>query len=125
MKNLFVTIALALFTSPSFGAGIKSAALDASQKNIVLDVVYGGGCGEHKFTLQMGMCLERYPVACFAQLVHTTNDHCEALIHTKVVIPLVEYGLTEAYYSGGTLTIRGDLDWKTNKPSEATVQLPK
>jgi hypothetical protein len=110
--------------SQSFSATVKSAKLDDAKKNILIDVMYGGGCGKHDFSLQVNSCMESYPVQCSAQLVHVTNDHCEALIHTTVVIPLAQYKLDTQYFKQGSLQILGDVDWQTNKASSAVVRLP-
>lgn len=125
MKNAFCFLFLFAFAAPAFSATVKSAKLDAANQNILIDVVYGGGCGQHQFSLKVGGCLESYPVQCTAVLEHKTNDMCEALIYETVVINLKQAGLNNPYYSEGWLTIQGDLDFTTNKLSEATVRLPK
>ncbi len=126
MKMLVLTAMVLMTAAPSFAAKIQSAKLDASGKNILLEVTYGGGCGKHEFSLRShGGCMESNPVQCTFQLIEKTDDYCEALISDTVVINLKEAGLTDRYYSRAYLTIAGDHDWKTKKPSEATVQLPK
>ncbi len=116
---------MVLCEAPSaFAAQVKSAKLDAQKKNILIDVTYGGGCGEHEFSLKMEGCAESMPVQCHADLIEKTDDGCLALISATVTISLKEYGLTESYYRNGSLTIYGDKDWQTNKLSSATVRLP-
>ncbi|NJM09747.1 MAG: hypothetical protein HC883_02295 [Bdellovibrionaceae bacterium] len=124
MKKAFVLVFVSFLASQSFGATVKSAKLDASKKNILIDVVYGGGCGKHDFSLEVGLCFESSPVSCTAELIHKTDDTCEALIGDTIVISLKKAGLTGSYYEGASLTITGDLDWETNKPSKVTVKLP-
>lgn len=115
---------MSLTATQTFAAQIRSARLDASKKNILIDVTYGGGCGKHSFKLDLKGCAESYPVQCQAELVHQTKDMCEALIGNTVVISLADYGLNTSYYSKGSLTITGDQDWQNKKPSSATVFLP-
>lgn len=59
------------------------------------------------------------PVQCQAELVHTTNDFCEALLYRTAVINLEITGIKGEYYSGGSLTIKGD------NGSKATITLPE
>jgi hypothetical protein len=124
MKGLILTSLVTLFAAQAHSAMIRSAKLDSSKRNLVIDVTYGGGCGKHDFTLQVGGCLESYPVRCTAELIEKTNDMCEALVSTTVVINLAEEKLNDHYYKGGSLTILGDQDWQTKKRSQATVVLP-
>jgi len=124
MKKMFLVSVLSLMAAQSFGATVKSAKLDASKKNILIDVTYGGGCGKHEFSLEVGGCLESYPVQCGAQLVHKTDDICEAMISETIIISLEKEKLTDSYYKGASLTITGDLDWQTNKASKVFVKLP-
>lgn len=124
MKKNFLVSLLSLMATQSFGATVKSAKLDASEKNILIDVTYSGGCGKHDFSLKIGGCLESYPVRCSAQLVHKTDDACEAMISETIVISLEKAGLTDSYYESASLTITGDKDWQTNKASQANVRLP-
>lgn len=121
-------IALALFMSAfsATAAEVVSAKLDASKKNLLVDVRYGGGCKKHTFELQVGGCLESMPVQCSAKLVEKVEggfDPCEAIIGDTVVFNLKKYGLADSYYSKGKLTITGDKNF-TGKPSTATVTLP-
>jgi hypothetical protein len=115
------------FAFNATAAEVKSAKLDSSKKNILVDVVYGGGCKKHVFKLEVGACLESYPVQCTAALKHSTiggPDLCEALISETVVINLKKAGLDDSYYAGGKLTITGDRGF-TGEPSQATIRLPK
>lgn len=123
MKSTLLVI-LSLLAVNAFGASIKSAGLDAENKNILINVTYGGGCGKHDFSLKLKGCAESAPVQCQADLIEQTDDHCEALLSRTVVISLENAGLTESYYKNGTLTIFGDLDWQTNQKTKATVKLP-
>lgn len=124
MKKAFLIAIISLINSHSFAAIVKSAKLDASEKNILIDVVYGGGCAKHDFALKLDGCYESYPVQCEAKLVDQTVDYCEALVSDTVVIPLAKYGLNDSYYQHGSLTITGDIDWQTKKPSSVKVTLP-
>ena len=124
MKVLILSALVTLFSVQSFGAVIRSAKLDASKKNILIDVTYGGGCGKHDFTLEVHGCAETFPVQCQADLVEKTNDMCEALVGTTVVLSIAEAKVNTRYYEGGNLTILGDQNWQTKKRSSATVILP-
>ena len=67
--------------------------------------------------------MESYPVQCRAQLVHVSQDFCEALIHTTIAIPLAANDLLNGYYRRGSLAIVGDKD-QSGKASSAVVRLP-
>jgi len=89
-------------------ARIRDGRIDAETQEIVLKVSYGGGCGEHRFSIDVGSCLETFPVQCRdAQLIHSTNDGCEALIHKEIRITFAEAGLNDAYFERARLTIHG------------------
>jgi hypothetical protein len=124
MKKAFVLVTTLLLSANSFAAVVKSAQLDASKKNIVLEVTYSGGCGPHEFSLALQGCAETFPVQCQAQLIEKTEDFCEALVATSVVISLAEASLTDSYYQNGSLSITGDKDWETGNPSRVNVRLP-
>jgi hypothetical protein len=123
-KKLLAVVAITVVTSTTFAAKVRSARLDQSKQNILIDVTYGGGCGEHKFTLKVGGCLESAPVQCGAQLIEETDDYCEGLIGETISISLQEAGLTGAYYSNASLTIFGDLDSTGNERTQANITLP-
>ena len=123
--KVFALLAIG-FVFNATAAEIKSAKLDSSKNNILVDVVYGGGCKKHVFTLEVGACLESLPVQCTAKLVEKTvggPDFCEALISETVVISRKKAGLDDSYYAGAKLTITGDRGF-TGEPSQATVRLP-
>jgi hypothetical protein len=123
MKAL--AVALLITSLPSFAAVVKSAKLDAAKKNILIDVVYGGGCAKHTFTLKVGGCMETYPVRCTAKLVEKIEggaDFCEAIVSQEVKINLKAAGLTDSYYQGASLNITGDMS--SNGISSARVVLP-
>lgn len=122
----FIAMILALSSVSSFAATVHSAKLDASEKNILVDVSYSGGCKEHVFKLKLGACMETYPVQCKAELVEKVvngPDLCEAIVGKTVKINLAKYKLDDSYFAGGSLTITGDKDM-SGKPSKATVVLP-
>lgn len=107
------------FSNFANAAEIVSAELDGAGKNILIGVRHGGGCGEHDYSLKLKGCAESMPVQCQADLVHKTNDFCEALLHRTAVINLKAAGIKGEYYSGGSLTINGD------NGSKATITLPE
>ncbi|CAF4728771.1 unnamed protein product [Rotaria sp. Silwood1] len=98
---------------------IQDGRYNSKTKTIEINVQYGGGCAEHKFQLEVGTCLESYPVQCDAKLIDlTTNDYCEAFIQRKVLIGLHEAGLDNNYYTGASVLIHGARD------SKALIVLP-
>jgi hypothetical protein len=101
------------------GAELLSGKYNARTRSLEFTVKHGGGCGDHKYSLALKGCAESFPVQCQADLVHKTNDTCEALISRKFSISLDEAGLNESYYSGGSLTVKGANN------SEVTVRLPE
>lgn len=107
------------FSNIGHAAEIVSAELDGAEKNILIGVRHGGGCGEHDYSLKLKGCAESMPVQCQAELVHKTNDFCEALLHRTAVINLEAAGIKGEYYSGGSLTIKG------SNGSKATITLPE
>jgi hypothetical protein len=117
---MFKTLSvLALFVSAGAQAAmITSAKLDSAKKNIIIEGRTGGGCGKHDFSLNLGACMETFPVQCKAELVEHTDDACEAIIPVSAVISLAKYKLNDPYYKGGSLTITGDAN------TSATVKLP-
>ncbi len=110
-----------LFTLPNevSAAVVKKATLNLRAKSIEVDLVYSGGCKEHKFELQMEGCLESMSVQCTANILDTTtDDYCEALVGKRVSFSLEEYNLNNEYFRGASIRIQGE-----NK-SFATVRLP-
>lgn len=100
-------------------AEVRDARINTEKGTVDIDVSYGGGCREHKFELKLETCMESYPVQCTAKLIDlTTDDYCEAYISQTVSISLKESGLTDSYFSKGSLTITGSGN------SRAHVQLP-
>ena len=122
----FLALALALSSFSSIAATVHSAKLDAAQKNILVDVSYGGGCKKHNFSLQLVLCAETYPVMCTAKLVETVEngpDLCEAIVSQTVKINLEKNGFLDGYYTDALIRIEGDKDSR-GVESSATVRLP-
>lgn len=84
---------------------VQKVALDGAKQNLEFLVGYSGGCAIHQFKLEVGSCLETYPVQCSARLIHRSNDDCEAYLSEQVSINLKEAGLTDSYYKGASFTI--------------------
>lgn len=99
-------------------AEIISARLDDSQRNVIIKVRHGGACGKHDYSLALKGCAESFPVQCQADLVHQTDDMCEAILQREATISLAASGIVGSYYSRGSLTINGEND------SKATIRLP-
>lgn len=112
-KALFVLITV--FSISASAATIKDGRVNWVNKIIELDVEYGGGCGDHQFSIEPGRCFESYPGQCFAKLIHITNDTCEALIFKRLEFPLSQFRFARG---GAYLTIYGD------RNSSVTVKLP-
>ncbi|MCX6118620.1 MAG: hypothetical protein NT027_13850 [Proteobacteria bacterium] len=107
MSATLSVFALAV-SANAFAAKIESGRYNAATKAIELDVAYGGGCGEHQFTLDVGACAESMPVQCRAKLIHKTDDTCEAYIMKTISISLKSAKLDSEYYADAFLTITGD-----------------
>lgn len=110
MKNIIYMAVAFLAATQVSAAEVLDAKIDAAGENIEVTVSYGGGCFEHQFKLQMGGCLESYPVQCAAKVVDVTKevDICEAIIMKKVTFNLKAHGLDKSYYANGSLTLSGD-----------------
>jgi hypothetical protein len=128
MKKGILSLAIFLAASTSTAAGlevgVKSVRLDAAGENLIVDVFHGGGCAKHKYELQIGACMERFPVSCSATVVDKGDpDPCEAMIYATAVFPLAKYKLNESYYS------RADLNFETydssGKKKTISVTLPE
>lgn len=118
MKLAFVisSIFVSLMGFSAHAAEVTGASISGDQ--LIVQVVHGGGCGEHSYDLELRGCAESMPVQCQAVLKHTTQDFCEALLSRKATFSLKKLGLTETYYANGSLTIKG------SNNSSATVRLP-
>lgn len=119
MKKLLIIAAISVLSIQSFAAEIKGARVNMETSSIEIDVAYGGGCKEHKFDLEIGSCMESYPVQCLADLKHDSNgDFCEAYLQQTLSFSIAELGLTDSYYTNGSLTIFG------SNNSSATIKIP-
>lgn len=121
MKTLMISaFAFLAMANVASAVSINGAAVDAKAGLLLVDVTYGGGCKEHSFKLDVGPCAESFPVQCTARVIDLTQgDFCEALISETVQFSLKDYGLTDSYYSGASLTLVG-----SDKKS-VSVKLPK
>lgn len=125
MNKLLITAFVCLFSFQSFAAQVLSARMDSSGKNILIDVAYTGGCGTHDFSLKVAeLCLESDPVQCSAELIHKTDDSCEASIQETIKISLKKAGLTDSYFKNASLVIFGDYDIMTNELTQVRLTLP-
>lgn len=87
MKTIIATL-LTIFTIQASAAQILSGTYDPSADNIVLDVVYQGGCKEHVFQVRIEMCNRATPASCVAQLVDQTEDDvCRGFVQKTIRIP--------------------------------------
>lgn len=116
MKKLIVLFSSLLVVSTSFGATVQSAKIVGDQ--LIVTVRHSGGCGTHTYDLDLQGCAETFPVQCQSKIIHRSDDACEALITRQAKFSLKKLGLTESYYSNGSLEING------SQGSSATVQLP-
>jgi hypothetical protein len=124
MKSLFV-LALALVSTSAFAFGsplVNGARYNAANQSIDVDVTYGGGCEEHKFKLDIGMCLESFPVQCEAIVFDVSEkpDFCEALVSKTVSFKLADYGLNDGYYTGASISIGAE-----GLEERFTIRLPR
>lgn len=87
MKTLIATL-LTVCSLQASAAQILGGSYDSTTDNIVLDVVYQGGCKEHVFKVRVEMCNRVVPASCQAQLVdHTEDDVCRGIVHKTIQIP--------------------------------------
>ena len=121
MKTMMISaFAFLTLANVASAAVVNSASVDAARGLLLVNVTYGGGCAEHKFKLEVGACLESFPVRCGVTVTDLTkNDFCEALISQDLEFSLAEYGLTDSYYEGASLAITGS-DGKS-----VNVKLPR
>ena len=117
MKSLYLLSVLSLSALPVYAAEVTGARIEGDE--LVVNVFHGGGCGTHKYNLELRGCAESMPVQCQAVLKHTSRDNCEALLHREARFNLADKGISGSYYSNGSLTIKGD------NSSSATVRLPR
>lgn len=112
MKTLLLSlIILGLQSSASAnGTFIESGSFDPKKNGIELNIIYGGGCKEHSYKLEIGSCLESYPVQCReVQLVDSVqDDYCRAMLRKTIFLSLEENGLSDSYFNGAFLTINSD-----------------
>lgn len=119
MKLKALLILSSLIVSSAHALTVNSVTLDASKQNLLVSVTHSGGCGDHSYELVLSGCFESMPAQCNATIKHKTNDICQALITKDIKFNLRKYGLTDSYYEGAKLTIKGDHD------SMASVKLPR
>lgn len=124
MKKLLAISLITLLSIPSFGAIVRSARIDSTQRFLQIRVEFRGGCGVHRFRLNINECAESDPVQCVSRLRHIRNDQCNRLIRRTLNFSLAGLGLNDPYYDDGTLTIFGDRLPNSNQYSRATVRLP-
>ncbi len=121
MKTLMISaFAFLALANGASAADVNSASVDAARGLLLVNVTYGGGCEEHKFKLEVGACLESFPVRCGVTVTDlTTTDFCEALVTRDLEFSLADYGLTDSYYPGASLASSGDAGETIN------VKLPR
>ncbi|MFP5387393.1 MAG: hypothetical protein ACLGHN_15050 [Bacteriovoracia bacterium] len=118
---------LLLFSSLTVeAANVTGAKIDSSGNNILVDVVYGGGCAIHHFSLKLGFCARgRDHLKCSAYLheeIEGGVDMCEAIRNETAVINIKENGLEE--YRGSKFTIYGDRSFNGTQTS-VEVWIPR
>ena len=86
MKTLIATV-LTLLSINAFAAEITGGMYDKSSDDIVLNVVYQGGCKDHNFEIKIEMCNRAVPATCTAKLVDRTEDDvCRGFVQKTVRI---------------------------------------
>ncbi len=106
----FIFSALIATSMSANALEILEAKLDSSSENLIVTVKHGGGCGEHDYKLVVEECFETMPLQCKASIKHTTQDFCEAIIVREAKFNLKALGLTDSYFAGALLTIKGALN---------------
>jgi hypothetical protein len=102
MKKLLVLM-MTLTSAHLFAShtvDVQKAEYLNESNELSLDVVYGGGCKEHKFELKLVVSpLEIYPTMVDATLIdHTDDDRCRALVHKTVKFKRSDLGLGNKAY---------------------------
>lgn len=109
MRHSFFSIFLSLASFEAFSASIERVQFDTSSRDITIDVVYGGGCKEHKFDVKpVSGCLESRPAICKLELVETVVDGpdlCEAVVARTLVFNADDLGIVGAYYDEALITV--------------------
>lgn len=87
MKTLIATFITVVGLNVN-AAEIQSGHYEKESDNIVLNVVYQGGCKEHVFKIKLNQCNRAMPATCKATLVDNTEDDvCRGFVQKTVVIP--------------------------------------
>ncbi|MGZ3696177.1 MAG: hypothetical protein ACXWQO_19280 [Bdellovibrionota bacterium] len=96
MKTLLVLLALTA-SFPAFAStnvSVRDMRLSQDQKSLEVDVVYGGGCKEHSFVMEITSCQKSIPAHCAVEVwSHGEADPCEAMIGKTVSFSLEQVGL--------------------------------
>lgn len=116
MKSALLIMITSFFClSTLHAAQVLGGRYDASKDQVQLDVRYGGGCGEHTFTVVYDeVCLETFPMQTGATLIHTTDDNCEAIQEKTIA-----FDLNELVCRPASVNFRGASE------SNATVFIPE
>ena len=90
MKTILFT-ALMTITSFANAAYIRDAHLNTETQEINLEIVYFGGCEEHKIDVQFQHCSRMNPTACVATITDSgAGDSCSHIVGETVTIPAGE-----------------------------------
>jgi hypothetical protein len=73
MKTLLLSL-ITLTSVQAFSAEVVSGGYDYRSDNIVVEVVYQGGCKDHNLQLRLNMCNRSLPMSCVVDLVDNTED---------------------------------------------------
>lgn len=113
--------------SAANAAEVMSAALDKTGKNILVQVNYGGGCAEHRFSWSAKPCYRdaHQTLVCPVELIHQTTDGCEAYIEQTLSFSLKKFGFDRAEYVGALIMVFGDRPHGSAEPSSAGVRMQK
>lgn len=117
MKKMLIMAAMTVVASLSQArVYVKSATLAEDNKNVVVQVLYSGGCSKHHFSLEIAGRSEINPLEIQASIKEISFDKCRLTIPGTLVFNLGEHKLNKLMFS--SLNIKGDL------ASEAIVSLP-
>jgi len=104
---------------------IISAQLDGTKKNILVNVSYYTGCGEHEFSLETKGCFRiKDQLECHAVVIHKSENICEMDGSQTLSFPLSRYGYNKTELSGAKLTIFGTWDHRKQALSSVSMYLP-
>ena len=84
---LQIIAVIVMISNPAGAALIQGVRM--TESGVQMDVVYGGGCKDHVFSLKRMVCTRSTPMSCALELIDEgQDDPCRALIPQTIDLPL-------------------------------------